>query len=96
MPLRPRATDKVGEDRHNIAPTYNDLLAGKRFDPSNLTQVTYMQALDLENYLYLAVLGFEVTQIALVSGIVMIVVGIALGTTGVLMFRRRKVPVRTD
>lgn len=88
-----KAGDKVRGDRHKIAPTYNDLLGGKPFDPSNPSQVKYMQALNLENYLYLSVLGFGVTKVILVTGIVMIIVGIALGTTGLLMFGLRKAPV---
>lgn len=90
-----KAGDTIREHRHGIAPTYNDLLGGQPFDPSNPTQVKYMQALNLENYLYLSVLGFGVTKVVLITGIVMIIVGIALGTTGLLMFRLRKAPMAT-
>jgi len=48
--------------------------------------LSYAQALNLENYLYLAVLGFGVTDIVLASGVFMIIMGIALGATGVTLF----------
>ncbi len=57
------AGDAVREHRHNIAPTYGDLLGNQQFDPTNPQQLTYARALNLENYLYLAVLGFGVTQV---------------------------------
>ena len=81
------AGDTVREHRHDIAPTYGDLLAGERYDPSSMEQLTYAQALNLENYLYLAVLSFGVTQIALGAGAFMIIVGIALGATGIVLVR---------
>ena len=83
------AGDTVREHRHGIAPTYGDLLGDDRFDPTNPDQLTYAQALNLENYLYLAVLSFGVTQIALGAGAFMIVVGIALGVTGIVLIRIR-------
>jgi hypothetical protein len=83
------AGDTVREHRHGIAPTYGDLLGGQQFNPTNPQQLTYAQALNLENYLYLAVLGFGVTQIALGVGGFMIIVGIALGVTGIVLFRIR-------
>jgi hypothetical protein len=81
------AGDTVREHRHGIAPTYGDLLGGKQFDPTDPQQLTYAQALNLENYLYLAVLGFGVTQLAIGSGAFMVVTGIALGAAGVALHR---------
>lgn len=81
------AGDTVREHRHGIAPTYGDLLGDKQFDPTNSKQLTYAQALNLENYLYLAVLGFGITQVAIGSGAFMVVMGIALGGTGVALYR---------
>jgi hypothetical protein len=82
------AGDTVREHRHSIAPTYGDLLEGKQFDPSNMQQLTYAQALNLENYLYLAVLSFGVTQMALGAGAFMIIAGIALGAIGIVLVRK--------
>ncbi len=84
------AGDTVREHRHGIAPTYGDLLGGERYDPTNTQQLTYAQALNLENYLYLAVLGFGVTQIAMGAGAFMVVTGVALGVTGVVLLRKSK------
>ena len=81
------AGDTVREHRHNISPTYGDLLAGKKFDPANPTQLTYAQALNLENYLYLAVLGFGLVQVVMASGAFMIITGLALGGTGAVLYR---------
>lgn len=82
------AGDTVREHRHSIAPTYGDLLGGAQYDPTNVTQLTYAQALNLENYLYLAVLGFGVTQLALGAGAFMVVTGVALGVTGVVLLKK--------
>ncbi len=81
------AGDTVREHRHGIATTYGDLLGGEKYDPTNPKQLTYAQALNLENYLYLAVLGFGITQLAIGSGAFMVVTGIALGGTGVALHR---------
>ena len=81
------AGDTVREHRHGIAPTYGDLLGGEQYDPTNPKQLTYAQALNLENYLYLAVLGFGVTQVVTGSGAFMVIAGIALGGTGAALYR---------
>ena len=84
------AADTVREHRHGIAPTYGDLLDGGRYDPTSMEQLTYAQALNLENYLYLAVLSFGVTQIAMGAGAFMVVTGIALGVTGMVLLRKNQ------
>ncbi len=81
------AGDTVREHRHGIASTYGDLLGGKNFDPTNPTQLTYAQALNLENYLYLAVLGFGVTQVVIGSGAFMVLTGVAFSGTGIALLR---------
>lgn len=77
------AADTLAEHRRAIAPRYQDL---GRFDPTNPTHLTYSQAINLENYLYLGVLGFGVTQLAFGSGIFMIVAGCALAASGIALF----------
>ena len=84
------AGDTVREHRHGIASTYGDLLGGAQYDPTNISQLKYAQALNLENYLYLAVLGFGVTQIAMGAGAFMIVTGVALGVAGVILLQRSR------
>ena len=76
------AGDTVREHRHGIAPTYGDLLGEERFDPTEPRQLTYAQALNLENYLYLAVASFGLFTVVKVTGVFMIVMGLALGATG--------------
>ncbi|MFC1994491.1 hypothetical protein ACFLVI_04415 [Chloroflexota bacterium] len=77
------AADTLREHRRGIAPTYSELMGEGRYDPSNPAHLSYAQALNLENYLYLAVLSFGVIDIVIVIGVFMIIVGIALGATGV-------------
>ena len=80
--LAQTAGDLVREHRRGIAPTYGDLLGGERFNPTDPKQLTYVQALNIENYLYLAVTAFGVFTVIKASGAFMIVMGLALGTTG--------------
>ena len=81
------AGDTIREHRRGIAPTYSDLLGEGRYDPADPKQLTYAQALNLENYLYLAVVAFGLTQSVTASGAFMVVTGIALGGTGVVLYR---------
>ncbi|MFC1995428.1 hypothetical protein ACFLVM_00935 [Chloroflexota bacterium] len=76
------AGDTVREHRHGIAPTYGDLLGEERYNPEEPIQLTYAQALNLENYLYLAVASFGIFTIVKVTGIFMVIMGLALGTAG--------------
>jgi len=81
------AGDTVREHRHGIAPTYGDLLGGDRFNPTKPEQLSYAQALNLENYLYLAVASFGIFTIAKAVGAFMVVMGLALGTAGFGLIR---------
>jgi len=80
------AADVVREHRRSIAPTYGDLLGGERFNPSDLSQLSYAQAMNIENYLYLAVTAFGVFMVVKAAGAFMIVTGLALGTTGYVLW----------
>jgi hypothetical protein len=77
-----KAADTVREHRHKIAPTYGDLLGGKSYDATNPTQLTYTQAMNLENYLYTAVSSFGLIQVVFASGGFMILTALALGASG--------------
>ncbi len=81
------AADTIRQHRHKIAPTYNDLLAGGQYDPTNPKHLTYSQAINMENYLYLAVLGFGVTTVIIGAGVFMIITGLAMGATGVVLLQ---------
>jgi hypothetical protein len=84
-----KAGDRIAADRRKIAPNYQALLnmGNGRFDPTNPEDVTYAQAMNLENYLYTAVLAFGLVQVVLAAGAFMIVTGIALSATGLMLFR---------
>ena len=86
------AADIISSHRRAIAPTYQDLLAGGKFDSTNPKHLTYAQAMNLENYLYLAVVAFGLVQVVLGAGAFMVVTGIALGLTGLVLLR---LPVKT-
>ncbi len=81
-----KAADTIRTHRHTIAPTYNDLLGGGQFDPTNPKDVTYMQALNLENYLYMSVLSFGVVTIVEGAGGFMIIIGLASIVTGLILY----------
>jgi len=83
------AADTLREHRHGIAPTYGDLLGGERFNPTDTTQLTYAQAMNLENYLYLSVASFGTFTVVKAVGAFMLVMGLALGATG---FRLTRIP----
>jgi cytoplasmic iron level regulating protein YaaA (DUF328/UPF0246 family) len=81
------AADIISAHRRALAPTYQDLLllSGGRFDSTNPKHLTYAQAMNLENYLYLAVAAFGLVQVVLGAGAFMIVTGIALCLTGLVL-----------
>jgi len=81
------AGDTVREHRRGIAPTYSDLLGEGRYDPTDPVQLTYAQALNLENYLYLAVVAFGLTQSVTANGAFMLFTGLALVFTGFILRR---------
>ena len=84
------AADTIKEHRHTIAPTYDALIkasATGKFDPTNPTDLAYAQAMNLENYLYLGVASLGLATVVTISGIFMIVTGIAVGGTGLVLFR---------
>ena len=82
-----KAADTIASHRRAIAPTYQDLLGGGKFDPTNPKDLTYAQAMNLENYLYMAVTAFGLIQVVTASGVFMVVTGLALGGTGVVLYQ---------
>ena len=84
------AADTVRAHRHSIAPSYGALMGGGKYDPTNPNHLRYAQALNIENYLYLSVLGFGVIQIAMATGGFMITVAIALGVIGFILLKLNK------
>ncbi len=90
LPEAMEAGDTIREHRRSIAPTYSDLLGEGRYDPTDPHQLTYAQAMNLENYLYLAVVAFGLTQAVMASGVFMVITGLALGSTGAVLYRLQK------
>jgi len=82
-----QAADTIAKHRRSIAPTYQDLLAGGQFDPTNPKHLTYAQAMNLENYLYMAVTAFGLIQVTMASGGFMIITGLAISGVGLALFR---------
>jgi len=87
------AAEKMSKDLQSIAPTYGALMTanpGGKFDPTNLTDLKYAQGLNLENALNMAVLSYGVVQETTATGVALIVIGIAVGATGLMLFRLGK------
>lgn len=100
------AADTIKEHRHSIAPTYEDLLkygTGGRYDPTNTNpyppnpsmtigqaMLSYTQALNMENYLYMGVFALGFTQAVTVIGVFMIIVGAALMAVWAAIRKRKK------
>ena len=84
------AGDTIRSHRRNIAPTYKDLMAGGKYDPTNPKHLTYAQAMNMENYLYLAVAAFGMIQMALASGAALLIIGAGLLLTGIMQLRLKE------
>lgn len=82
-----KAADTIASHRRGIAPSYQELLGEGRFDPTNPNHLTYAQAMNLENYLYMAVTAFGLTQAVMGSGAYMIIIGAAVLLTGLAVSR---------
>jgi hypothetical protein len=89
LPEAMKAGDTIREHRRGIAASYEELLGEGRYDPTNPQHLTYAQAMNLENYLYLAVVAFGLTQAVMASGVFMVLTGIALGSTGLVLYQLR-------
>ena len=85
------AGDMLREHRRVIAPTYTELLehSNGRYNASHLEDLNYTQALNMENYLYLGVLGFGVADMALGIGAFMLASGIAFGAISFALPKRK-------
>ena len=85
-----RVADTIKTHRHNIATTYDDLLKGGQYDPTNPQHVIYTQAINLENYLYMAVLAYGLTTVVLTSGVTLVIIGLCLVLIGLVLYRLGK------
>jgi hypothetical protein len=76
--------------RQTIAPTYNDVLGGKPYDPTNVKEATYAQAMNLQTNIYTAVLAFGLAQSIMANGAFMLATGLALIIVGMVLFKLAK------
>ncbi len=76
--------------RQSISPTYNDLLGGQPFDPANLTDLKYAQAMNLQTNIYTAVLAFGLAESIMADGAFMIAAGIAFILVGMVIYQLAK------
>jgi hypothetical protein len=87
------AAETLRQHLQSIAPTYGDLMKANttgKYDPTDLNDLKYTQGLNMENSFNLAVLSFGVIQETTATGTALIVIGIAVGATGLMMFRLNK------
>ena len=85
-----KAADTIRGHRNSKYGTYSEVTGGKGFDPADPNQIRYMQALNLENCLYLAVAGLGLTTVTIVSGVFMMVTGLGLSLIGFAVQRLAK------
>lgn len=88
------ASDTLGQHLQSIAGgTYSDLMVANKtgkYDPTDPKDLTYTQGLNMQNAFNLAVLSFGVIQETMATGAALIVIGIAVGATGLVLFRLNK------
>ena len=72
------AAQMLTKHRQSIAPTYNDLLGGQPYDPTNVKEATYAQAMNLQTNIYTAVLAFGLAESIMANGAFMLATGVAL------------------
>lgn len=105
-----KAADIIKEHRHSIAASYEDLLqygTNGRYDPTNpnpyppnprmtigQAMLSYTQALNMENYLYMGVFALGFTQAVTVIGVFMILVAIALMVVWAAIRKKKEVGLR--
>jgi hypothetical protein len=84
------AAQMLTTHRQTIAPTYNDVLGGKPYDPTNVKEATYAQAMNLQTNIYTAVLAFGLAQSIMANGAFMLATGLALIIVGMVLFKLAK------
>jgi hypothetical protein len=84
------AAQMLTTHRQTIAPTYNDLLGGKQYDPTNVKEATYAQAMNLQTNIYTAVLAFGLAQSIMANGAFMLATGVAIIIVALVLFKLAK------
>jgi len=84
------AASTLGKHLKSIAPSYSALMASNpsgRFDPTNPTDLTYGQGLNLLNSMNIVILGYGVVEAITGTGAALVVVGLGLVTGGLIMLK---------
>jgi hypothetical protein len=84
------AANTLATHLKSIAPTFGALTAANpsgKFDPTVASNLTYGQGLTMETSLNLVVLSFGVIQATMATGAALIIIGIAVGATGIVLFK---------
>jgi hypothetical protein len=84
------ASNTLAEHLKSIAPSYSALMAANpsgRFDPTNPTNLTYAQGLNLENAMNIVVAGYGVVEAITGVGAAVIVLGLGLTISGFVFFK---------
>ena len=84
------AAQMLTTHRQTIAPTYNDVLGGKPYDPTNVKEATYAQAMNLQTNIYTAVLAFGLAQSIMANGAFMLATGAAIIIVALVLFKLAK------
>jgi uncharacterized membrane protein len=81
-----KVAETIKTHRRGIAITYDDLLKGGQYDPTNPQHAIYAQATNLENYLYMAVLAYGLTTTVVTSGVTFVIIGLSLVLLGLGLY----------
>jgi hypothetical protein len=89
------AAATLAKHLQSIAPSYSDLMSANpsgKYDPTNPTDLTYAQGLNLENAMNMAVLGYGLVQETMATGGALAVIGIAVTALGGVLARWSRKP----
>lgn len=90
MPEFEAAANTITEHKLSIAKTYKEALDGKKYDPTNPKQLTYAQAMNLENSLRIGMISAGLALTMIGHGLFYIMTGIAFLLVGIYMMLRSK------
>ncbi len=87
------AANTLAAHLKSIAPSYNTLMAankGSKYDPTVASNLEYTAGLNMENSFNLVVLSFGVIQETIATGAGLMIIGLAVGATGIVLFKLNK------
>jgi predicted negative regulator of RcsB-dependent stress response len=90
IPEFENAANTITEHKMGIAKTYKEALDGKKYDPTNPKQLTYAQAMNLENALRIGMISSGLALTMIGHGLFYIMTGVAFLLVGIYMIMRSK------